>query len=308
MSPRIFITGATGFVGHAVTLELVSRGYGVNALVRGKKDLLIEGDIKTFRGELLDANVVDEAMAGCTGVVHLVGIIAEDKSKRVTFERIHVKGTAAIVDATKRANIRRYLHMSANGTRPDAVSQYHQTKWAAEQYVRDSGLDWTIFRPSLIHGPGGEFSQMEAAWARGRHAPFIFMPYFGAGLLGTGGAGKLQPVYVDDVATAFVDAIKNDKTIGKTYELGGDERITWPQMHHLAAQAITGKTRPAVAIPAWWAKALTKVAPAKLLPFNRDQVEMSQEDNSTDLSDFVRDFGWKPRGFSATLNEYASEL
>jgi len=307
MPHRIFLTGSTGFVGNSVAVELVTRGFGVNALVR-KDDLLVDGDVKSFRGELFDANVVDEAMRGCAAVIHLVGIIAEDKAKRVTFERIHVKGTEAIVVAAKRVGVQRYIQMSANGTRADAVSKYHKTKWKAEEYVRSSGLDWTIFQPSLIHGPGGEFSKMEAAWARGKSAPFLFMPYFGAGLLGTGGAGELQPVFVDDVATAFVDAIKNEKTIGKTYELGGSERVTWPQMHKLAAQAITGKPRVAIAIPAWWAKVVASVTPAKLLPFNRDQVQMSQEDNSTDMTPFARDFGWMPRGFSETLRTYAKEM
>src|SRR5262252_7117141 len=109
--------------------------------------------------------------------------------------------------------------MSALGTRPDAVSTYHKTKFAAEQYVRGSGLDWTIFRPSLIHGPKGEFLQMEAKWARYAAPPFLFMPYFGAGPFGTGGAGKLQPVYVKDVARAFADALSNRKTIGEIFPI-----------------------------------------------------------------------------------------
>src|SRR4029079_943824 len=122
-------------------------------------------------------------------VIHLVGIIMERRHKRVTFERIHFEGTHSIVDAAQRNGIRRYLHMSALGTRHDAVSTYHRTKYAAEEYVRASGLDWTIFRPSLIHGPRGEFIQMEAAWARYKAPPFLFMPYFGRGFFGRGGAG-----------------------------------------------------------------------------------------------------------------------
>ena len=78
--------------------------------------------------------------------------------------------------------------------RPGAVSDYHTTKYRAEQYVRESGLDWTIFRPSIIHGPGGEFMRMVAGWARGTKAPYFFMPYFGAGVTGLGGksAPELQ--------------------------------------------------------------------------------------------------------------------
>src|SRR5215208_5826486 len=123
--------------------------------------------------------------------------------------------------------------MSALGTRSDAVSQYHKTKYKTERYVMESGLDWTIFRPSMIHGAKGEFMKMEAAWARGEAAPFLFMPYFGAGALGRGGAGKLQPVSVKDVAGAFVEALGNPKTVGEIYPLAGAQVVTWPEMHRI---------------------------------------------------------------------------
>jgi NADH dehydrogenase len=307
MPHRLFITGATGFVGTAVVAEALSRGFEVHALVRRGAGP-IAGDVRTFTGDLFDSAAVDAAMAGCEAVVHLVGIIAERPKRGVTFERIHVQGTQAIVEAARRAGIKRYVQMSANGTRPEAVSAYHQTKWRAEQHVRDSALDWTIFRPSLIHGSQGEFMRNEAKWAKGAAAPWLFMPYFGAGLLGTGGAGWLQPIFVDDVARAFVDAIDNPKSIHQTYALGGDEAVSWPQMHAIASRAIAGRPRPSLAIPAWYATLLTRVVPAALLPFNRAQVQMSQEDNTTDLAGFERDFGWRPRPFSSTLATYAEVL
>lgn len=134
------------------------------------------------------------------------------------------------------------------------------------------------------------------------------MPYFGAGILGLGGAGQLQPVYVNDVARAFVDAIGFSRTIGKTYELGGSERLTWPQMHKAVAQAILRKNRLTMPIPAWYAKMLAAIVPRSLLPFNHDQVIMSQEDNTSDLSEFQKDFGWEPVGFRRALGEYAQTM
>jgi NADH dehydrogenase len=232
----------------------------------------------------------------------------EYPSRGATFERIHFEGTKSVVDAALRAGVRRYVHMSALGVGPDAKSTYHQTKYFAEQYVRASGLDWTIIRPSLIHGPRGEFMQMEAAWARRRRPPFLFMPYFGAGAFGRGGAGMLQPVYVKDVARAFVDSLTNPATIGEIYPLGGSDRLTWPALHRACATAVVGKPRAVMAIPAWYAKALTYVAPRSLLPFNRDQVIMSQEDNTADLAKFKSDFGWDPQPFEPTLRAYASSI
>jgi NADH dehydrogenase len=308
MGARVFVTGASGFVGSAVVRELAGRSFAVNALLRGKKLPEIGGDIREIRGDLSDAAALDEGLRDCAVVIHLVGIIMENPAKGVTFQSVHVEGTRSTLDATRRAGIKRYIHMSALGTRAGARSVYHQTKWEAEELVRASGLDWTIIRPSMIHGPGGEFMNMEAKWARKRSAPFLFMPYFGAGLLGLGGAGRLQPVYVKDVARAFVDAIGNAKTIRKTYELGGAEQLTWPRMHKAIARAVVGKNRATMAIPAWYAKAIAAVLPRAMLPFNRDQVIMSQEDNTCDLTEFTRDFGWEPVGFESALGEYAKSL
>src|SRR5258705_524026 len=137
------------------------------------------------------------------------------------FGGMHTERPRSVGEAGTAGGVRRYVHMSALGTRANAVSDYHKTKYAGEQYVRASGLDWTIFRPSMIHGPKGEFMLMEAKWARGSAPPFLFMPYFGAGFMGWGGAGRLQPVYVGDVARAFVDALEKPETIGEVYPLAG---------------------------------------------------------------------------------------
>jgi nucleoside-diphosphate-sugar epimerase len=167
--------------------------------------------------------------------------------------------------------------------------------------VRQSKLDWTILRPALIHGPAGEFMKMMAGWARKRKPPFFFMPYFGKGLLGLGGKVLVQPVYVGDVARAFVDCLENPKTSKKTYDVVGADRMTWPEMYGIAAEKIVGKKRPALAIPAWYAMGLTKILPGGLLPFNQDQVIMSGMDNVGESDAFERDFGWKPGGFEGTL-------
>jgi uncharacterized protein YbjT (DUF2867 family) len=306
MAGRVFVTGGSGFVGSAVVEDLVSRGYRVNALVNRKA--LDRADVQSIKGGLFNATALDEGMRGVDAVIHLVGIIMQQPSKEITFERMHHEGTRRVVDAARRNGVRRYIHMSALGTRPNAVSDYHRTKYLAEEYVRASGLDWTIFRPSFIHGPRGEFMQMEAKWARRKAPPFLFMPYFGAGAMGRGGAGQLQPVYVGEVARAFIDAIEKPNTIGEVYPIGGPDVVTWPQMHHIVSRAIVGKERWAMAIPAWYAKAITHVVPGPLLPFNRDQVIMSQEENTCDLAKFVDDFGWTPRRFEESVTSYAKQM
>lgn len=306
---RIFVTGGSGFVGTAVIEELAARGFAVTALVhRGELKAAANANVCVARGDLFNASALDQAMAGCDAIIHLVGIIREDPGRGVAFERVHFQGAKNVMDAARRVGIRRFLLMSALGAGPGAASHYHQTKFQAERTLRNSNLDWTVFQPSLIHGPGGEFLKMEAAWARGKKPPFLFMPYFGAGLLGLGAKTTVQPVYVKDVARAFADAIDNPKTIGQIYPVCGSQVLTWPQMHHIAALLFTGLRRPTIAIPTWYANLLTHIVPAKLLPFTRDQVIMAQEDNSADMSKFRADFGWEPGPFDQTLQSYAAEM
>lgn len=305
---RVFLTGGSGFVGTAVMAALLERGWAVNALVKHVKLNVAYEHLTPIQGDLFDGDSLDRGMADCQACIHLVGIIAEHRWSGVTFDRMHIEATRMVLGAEKRAGIERHLHMSALGARPNAPSEYHRTKFAGEQLVRGSGIPATIIRPSMIHGPGGAFMKMEAKWARGKAMPFLFMPYFGGGVLGLDGAGLLQPIFVNDVARVFAEALDRPETIGQTFEIAGPDRVTWPQLHHDVSRAVTGKSKPAVPVPAWYAKAMTHVVPANLLPFNRAQVVMSQEDNITDIDPFVRAFGFSPRPWVESVNSYAGDL
>jgi NADH dehydrogenase len=135
-----------------------------------------------------------------------------------------------------------------------------------------------------------------------------FMPYFGAGIFGFAGAGKLQPVYVQDVARAFVETLENRKTVGEVYPLGGPDVLTWKQLHQTVSQAVIGKRRWVMPIPVWAGKFYAAIGVAPILGFNRDQVLMSQEDNTCDLTKFKDEFGWEPQPFESTLRGYAAQL
>jgi len=307
MPGRIFLTGSSGFVGSAVIDQLLWQGYLINALVHRKPPVSAGERVQLIHGDLFDPQKLDHGLRDCIAVIHLVGIIRENPRRNVTFEHIHSEGTRSIVEAARRSNVRRFVHMSALGTGPDALSNYHRSKHQAEQYVQASALDWTLIRPSLIHGPGGELMRMEAMWARKQAPPPLFfapfMPYF-AGKH----TGRIQPIYVKDVARAFVDAIEKPATIGQIYPLGGPDKLTWPQFHQICAQAIVGKTRLTAALPVTVANLFCTIGIAGLLGFNRDQVIMSQEDNTCDLAKFINDFGWQPQALEPTLRSYANQL
>ncbi|MBX3395005.1 MAG: complex I NDUFA9 subunit family protein [Phycisphaerae bacterium] len=320
---RVFVTGASGFVGSAIVRELVSRGHKAVCLLRdrqrfvgGLRDISVDR-IETVNGDLFDAAALSAGVAGADAVIHLVGIITEDRLRGQTFSRIHTEGTQRVVEATCAAGVRRYVHMSALGVRPDAVSTYHKTKWAAENIVRKSGLDWTIFRPSLIHGPGGEFMRMMKVFVCDAMvpalgfipSPFPVIPYFGDG------QNRLQPVSVKDVAHCFVAALSKPETIGKSYELGGANALSWKELYRDCRELIPGAKawKPMVGLPVSVANLVastimkTPLLP-KMLRFNVGQVQMSQEDSVCDITPVEQAFGIRMRDFRSELAAYAAQI
>jgi len=293
---KVLLTGASGFVGQAVLASLLSAGHTVHAISR--KPFPISHPLLTqFPADLADPPSLLPAAQGCSAAIHLVGIIREIPRRNITFRSVHVEGTRAILAACHHANIRRYVHMSALGTRPHARSAYHQSKWLAEDLVRGASLDHTIFRPSMITGPGGEFTRMLRGWSEGTAAPWLFFPYFRAGLLGRGRKTLVQPIALPDVARAFTDALTLPASIAQTYDLTGLTRLTWPEFYTALASNSALKPKPPLPIPLWYAHLLTTLVPPTLLPFNRSQLQMAAEDNTGNPTPFATAFGWTPRAF-----------
>lgn len=317
---NVFVTGATGFVGRYVVRELLARGCRPVCLVRSVAKLYgqhPEIDPRRFVpvvGGLGDRKALREAADLSQAAIHLVGIILARPMRGQTFGRIHVQGTRHVLDAVRGARIRRYVHMSALGTRPDAVSKYHRTKWAAEELVRQSGLDWTIFRPSLIHGPDGEFMRLMRRFMCAFLPPVI--PYFGSG------QARIQPVYVKDVAWCFAEALRRDETIAQTFPLGGPRAYTWVELYNLcrASMPRAKRSKPMVSMPAPLAKVIatasapvmglaeTVVPSLGLLRFDRGQVQMAQEDSVCDHTAAERAFGIPMRDFEEELALYADRI
>src|SRR5262249_8314327 len=211
------------------------RGGGGGGLVgRGsERDRRGLGAIERIEGDVMSRQSLDHAMDGCDAVIHLVGIIREHPAIGVTFERVHTQGTINVLEAAAAVGARRYVHMSALGTRSGARSRYHQTKWAAEEAVRASPVPWTIFRPSIIYGRGDGFVSVLARVLQ--RLPVV--PLIGAG------RQRLQPVPVAHVAQGFVRALSVDASVKHTYDVGGPEPVTLGDLIDPVAAA-TGAPRP----------------------------------------------------------------
>ena len=307
MSKRVLVTGASGFVGKAVVRELLARGWEVRALVN-RKAVEFAG-VTSFSGGLFDPESLAKATEGCSAVVHLVGII-EEKGV-ATFHRVHVDGTAAVIAAAKAAGVSRFVHMSALGASATSEATYHKTKAAAEALVRASGLCYTIFRPGLILGREGEFAQMMIGWAKGTKLPFVVMPYFAPGIMGWGRPALVQPVDVRDVAWAFAESLDRPAARWESIDLAGRQTLNWPQMYAKVGGEVAWRvygsqargSKPALAVPHWYALTLTRLVPRALLPFNRDQVLMSKMDVTANLSRAERLLEFCPRGMDEIVQD-----
>ena len=294
---NVFVTGATGFVGRQLCAALSRAGHGVIALVRkGSEAKLPQSDsITPVSGDLFSPTLPG-LLDGCQAVIHLVGIIREFPGREISFERLHVDATAAILAATKQAGIRRYLHMSANGTRQQAVSNYHQTKWRAEELVRNSDLDWTIFRPSLIYGREDQFISMLVRFIR--LLPLV--PVIGDGQY------RLQPVPVEQIASGFASALDKPVALHKTYHCGGADCLSYNQVLDLVAAAI-GK-RPPLKLRQPLCLMRPTVSLLQRFPFfplTSDQLQMLVEGNCCDTRDWLQDLELKPQPLHEGL-EYLS--
>ncbi|MBY0113093.1 MAG: SDR family NAD(P)-dependent oxidoreductase [Phycisphaerales bacterium] len=325
----VAVTGATGFVGRAIVAELLKQGYNVRALVRSRvkaREVLPRptpnaATLTLVEGDIHDDRSPAELVAGAQACIHLIGIIREERGG-VTFHRMHVASTRVITEACKAAGVNRYLQMSALGVRDDADCAYRTTKWDAEQIVRRSGLDWTIFRPGLIHGPGSSFLEMAARWCKGEAPPYFFLPYFRGGQEDTsvplGGVNYrdpvVQPVAVDDVASAFVRALSREQSVGETYNLVGSEQLTWPQMLVELRDNIHGANTnlqpwgvPAD-LAALQALGASYVGLGGLLPFDHGMAVMGGQDSVSETKKVESHLELKARPFRASFRAYAGTL
>lgn len=291
----ILVTGGTGFVGGYLIRRLRQEGLPVRALARhpDKVQPLKDLGIEVVHGDISDKTSLEKAAEGVERVIHLVGIIQETPG--VTFRGVHVEGTRNVIEAARKAGVRHFFYQSALGTRPGAKSEYHRTKWEAEELVRQSGIPHTILRPSLIYGSGDKFTIKLSEMLR--RAPV--MPVIGSG------QSRVQPIYIDDVVSCMVKVVIGDAFLNEIYEIGGPDQLTYKEVMTAIAEAM-GLKRAAVHLPLFFMKPIAHALETVLSnpPLTTDQLIMLQEDNVCSMRDIRDAFGIEPLAFRVGLKKF----
>ena len=302
------VFGGSGFVGRNVVRELASRGWRVRAAVRRPhlaqylRPMGAVGQVQLFQANVRTASSVADALQGADAVVNLVGILAEDGKQ--DFPAVQAEGTRTIASLAAAQGITNVVHVSAIGSLASSSSEYARTKAEGEAAMREHLPSATILRPSIIFGPRDSFFNRFADMAR-------LSP--GLPLIG-GGKTRFQPVYVDDVADSVCTALGDNKTDGRTYELGGPGVYSFKELMQYMLKVI-GRRRLLVAVPFAVATGMGNVGgligklPFGSPPLTADQVELLKSDNIVGISGedeigTIEDLGITPQTLESILPVY----
>ncbi len=295
----VTVFGGSGFIGRHLVKRLAQRDWRVRIATRNPGDALFlkpagaVGQIVPTFANVRDDHSVAAAVDGADIVINLVGILYE--SGRQSFKAVHEEAAGRIARAARQAGAGRMMQISAIGAAPESRSRYARTKAAGERAVLEAFPDATILRPSIVFGPEDGFFNLFAALSR--LSPVL--PLIG------GGRTRFQPVYVGDVADAFLACLDREESKGKTYELGGPTVYSFRELMELMLKTI-GRERLLVPVP--WSIAGLQAMVLGLLPkplLTRDQLIQLKSDNVvTDGALTLADLGIDPTAAELILPTY----
>ena len=278
---KVLVTGGTGFVGPHVVRAIAERGHDLKLLVRDStRSRELPG--QPVVGELTNTVSLQHAVEGVEAVVHLVAI---RQGKEEQFRRVMEQGTRDLVTAARDAGVRRFVLMSALGTSEetkDLVPYYH-AKWEMEQAVKGSGVDHVIFRPSFVFGRDGGILPTFRKLAKLTPAT----PIIGSG------EQRIQPIWVDDVAMYFAEALDKPETTNRTFDLGGPDIVSWNDFWQRLRTTLGIRRRPRLHVPIGLMRVnavVTERLPGNI-PLTRDLLKMLEHgDNVVTNDDAVQTF------------------
>jgi len=298
----IAVLGGTGFLGTRLVARLIKDGCRVTVLSRDReqhKHLLVLPGLTLENCDVYEEGQLSEHLRGKDVVINLVGILNERGFGGSGFRRAHTELTRGVLQAARSAGVTRLLQVSALKAAVDAPSYYLRSKGEAELLIRESGaaLDWTIFQPSVMFGPGDSFLNRFAGllgvipWAFPLAKP----------------NARFQPVSVDDVIEAVLRCVHGGASSRQTYELGGPQVYSLREIVGLVAK-LTGRRRWIVGLPDPVAR-LQALAmdfvPGR--PFSSDNYRSLTVDSVCTENGLAR-LGIKPQSMLASARQYLGAL
>lgn len=283
----VCILGGSGFVGRHMCHLLAAQGYRLRVPTRSQaraRDLQLLPTVDVVEADIHDRGTLARLMHDAQAVINLVGVLHGGRGRQ-SFREAHVELARRIVEACRENGIRRYLHMSALNADPKGPSGYLRSKGEAEAIVRQANLDVSVFRPSVIFGPGDRFLNLFARLQR-------WLPII---VLGSPDA-RFQPVFVEDVAAAFATSLEDVKSFGQSYDLCGPKVYTLRELLEYVGR-IVGHGQPVVGLGdrlSYWQAYAMEWMPITLL--TRDNYHSMQVD-SICRCDFP--FGIRPTALEA---------
>ncbi|MCH7904616.1 MAG: NAD(P)H-binding protein [Armatimonadetes bacterium] len=239
---RVAITGGTGFVGRHLARLLVSQGHEAVLVSRGvdRRDESVRSSAgMEFKPVGIgDVDALPGAFEGCEAVAHLGGINREIGSQ--TYEHVHVKGTANVIEAARRAGARKIIFLSFLRARPNCKLAYHESKHAAELLVQKSGLDYTVFKAGVIYGAGDHMLDHIS------HALHTFPVFLLVGFRSL----PVRPLAVEDLVDVMSSSLTEGRLSNKTVPITGPEQMDLREAVARISR-VAGKKRLTFSVPVW---------------------------------------------------------
>jgi uncharacterized protein YbjT (DUF2867 family) len=291
---NILLTGASGFIGTHLLRTLHARGYRVKACVRSpqqaEQDFPGPGYIGCDFSVDTDPAIWRQRLEGIDVIINAVGIIREDGGQR--FDRLHRDTPVALFQAAADTGVKRVIQISALGASATAQSHYHRSKHAADAYLAELPLEWTILRPSIVYGPGAKSMALFRALAALPVTPLV-----------ADGQQPLQPIHIDDLTRAVLQCVESQKASRAKIDLVGPAPLTLRELLVLQRQWLgLGRLRT-LSLPYPLALRLSALAGFfRELPVNKETIQMLQQGNQSDVTPFTKYFDFTPRAMDAVLS------
>jgi len=302
---KVAMFGSTGFVGSYIADKLISEAFIPKLLVRKDSESKALTSCEIISGNIQDKSAVRKTIEGTDAVIYNIGIIRQFPQQNITFNELHVNGVKSCIKIAKSIGVKRFILMSANGVKSNGT-EYQRTKWQADEMLMQSGLNWTIFRPSLIFGdPRGHGRPEFCTQIKKDMLSLPFpAPLFYKGIWPrNAGVFSMTPIHVENVAEFFVKALNKEESQGKVYNLGGTETLSWRTIIHRIAIASGGNTW-AIPAPVHAIKMVASIFEKyEWFPVTRDQLTMLIEGNQVS-ENYFNLFSISPKKFIKNNLDY----